>query len=165
MGTIQGADDHTPLFDSVTVQMNNDKKPVPPDSKHWEAAGKGRLIQDLDEVPDAGFTQGFIDAQHHHLGQIAATAISGNDITSSCLYVAGLSAVGAGKFAPISLLLVVVVLWLFKGLYPTFLLYQRDVLAVYSMMSLPLKKSSLFLWTFHSRFTQECTLKLVLLCH
>lgn len=111
-GTIQD-NDKGPLLDSVTVQIH--KPPVPPDSKHWEAAAKGRLVQDDDEVPDAGFTQGFIDAQHHHLGQIAATAISGNDITSSCLYVAGLAAVGAGKFAPISLLLVVVILYLFKG--------------------------------------------------
>jgi hypothetical protein len=74
----------------------------------------------MDGFEETGFTQGFIDAQHHHLGQIAATAISGNDITSSCLYVAGLSAVGAGKFAPISLLLVVVVLYLFRGKWKFF---------------------------------------------
>ena len=36
---------------------------------------------------------------HHKLGQLAATAICGNDITSSCLYVSALAIVYAGKVA------------------------------------------------------------------
>jgi len=51
------------------------------------------------------------------LGQWTATAISGNDITSSCLYVIALCTVAAGKLAPISLLLVVGTLHLFRGIY------------------------------------------------
>jgi amino acid transporter len=53
----------------------------------------------------------------HRLGVWAATAICGNDITSSCLYVAALSAVYAGKYAPLCLLLVGGVLYLYRWIY------------------------------------------------
>ncbi len=53
----------------------------------------------------------------HRLGVWAATAICGNDITSSCLYVAALSAVYAGKYAPLCLLLVAGVLYLYRWIY------------------------------------------------
>lgn len=51
------------------------------------------------------------------LGQWFATAICGNDITSSCLYVSALALLYAGPWAPISLLGVAAVLWLFRGIY------------------------------------------------
>ncbi|MCB0310163.1 MAG: APC family permease [Bdellovibrionales bacterium] len=51
------------------------------------------------------------------LGEWAATAICGNDITSSCLYVSALSLAWAGPKAPICLLMVAGVLWLFRGIY------------------------------------------------
>lgn len=99
-----------------------------PDS--WEYAPKGAVLHEDNAFPEQGFTQKLIGmtrpncnfltltaSQSHKLGQIPATAISGNDITSSCLYVAGLAALSAGKFAPISLMLVVVVLYLFRGVY------------------------------------------------
>ena len=54
---------------------------------------------------------------HHKLGQLAATAICGNDITSSCLYVSALAIVYAGKLAPLSLLMVAAVLFLFQKIY------------------------------------------------
>lgn len=54
---------------------------------------------------------------HHKLGQLAATSICGNDITSSCLYVSALAIVYAGKLAPISLLMVAAVLFLFQKIY------------------------------------------------
>ncbi|MCB9848237.1 MAG: APC family permease [Phycisphaeraceae bacterium] len=60
------------------------------------------------------------DAKHAHpkkLGQWAATAICGNDITSSCLYVSALSIIYAGKLAPLALLLVVGVLFFFRSVY------------------------------------------------
>jgi amino acid transporter len=53
----------------------------------------------------------------HKLGQLTATAIAGNDITSSCLYVAGICTASAGKLAPIALALVVVLLYLFRSIY------------------------------------------------
>ncbi len=51
------------------------------------------------------------------LGQWLATAICGNDITSSCLYVAAIASVYAGVLAPLVLLLVGGVLYLYKKIY------------------------------------------------
>jgi amino acid transporter len=51
------------------------------------------------------------------LNELAATAISGNDISSSCLYVSALSIAYAGQYAWISLLIVAFVLFLFRKIY------------------------------------------------
>ena len=51
------------------------------------------------------------------LDQWAATAICGNDITSSCLYVSALSILYAGKWAWVSLLMVSVVLYFYRSIY------------------------------------------------
>jgi amino acid transporter len=51
------------------------------------------------------------------LNQLAATAICGNDISSSCLYVSALAIVYAGQYAWISLLLVSFILFLFRKIY------------------------------------------------
>ncbi|MEO8399004.1 MAG: APC family permease [Ignavibacteriaceae bacterium] len=51
------------------------------------------------------------------LGELPATAICGNDITSSCLYVAALSIIYAGQYAWLALLLVAFVLFLFRKIY------------------------------------------------
>jgi amino acid transporter len=56
-------------------------------------------------------------APTHQLGQLPATAICGNDITSSCLYVAALSLIYAGKYAPFALLMVAGLLYLFRWIY------------------------------------------------
>ena len=48
------------------------------------------------------------------LGQLPATAICGNDITSSCLYVSALATIYSGRWAPVALLMVAGVLWLFR---------------------------------------------------
>ena len=53
----------------------------------------------------------------HKLGQLAATAICGNDITSSCLYVSALATMAAARLSPISLLIVAAVLFLFRRVY------------------------------------------------
>lgn len=53
----------------------------------------------------------------HKLGELSSTAICGNDISSSCLYVAALSALYAGKYAPIALLMVAGVLYLYRWVY------------------------------------------------
>ena len=60
------------------------------------------------------------DQIKHHpkkLGQLAATAICGNDITSSCLYVSALTIAYAGQYAFIALLMVSGVLFLFRKIY------------------------------------------------
>jgi amino acid transporter len=51
------------------------------------------------------------------LGQLSATAICGNDITSSCLYVSALTIVYAGQYAWLALLIVSGVLYLFRKIY------------------------------------------------
>jgi len=51
------------------------------------------------------------------LKQLAATAICGNDITSSCLYVSALTIVYAGQYAFIALLIVGLVLFFFRKIY------------------------------------------------
>ncbi|RMG77035.1 MAG: APC family permease, partial [Bacteroidetes bacterium] len=51
------------------------------------------------------------------LNELAATAISGNDISSSCLYVSALAIIYAGQYAWIALLIVVGVLYLFRKIY------------------------------------------------
>lgn len=58
-------------------------------------------------------------SEHKHGGltELPATAICGNDITSSCLYVSGLAILQAGKYAWVSLLIVGAVLFLFRRIY------------------------------------------------
>lgn len=56
-------------------------------------------------------------ASKTRLGQLASTAICGNDITSSCLYVSALAIGYAGRLAPLCLLLVAATLYLFRSIY------------------------------------------------
>ncbi len=65
------------------------------------------------EEPDEHITE----HKHGGLGQWAATAICGNDITSSCLYVSALAILMAGQYAPIALLMVAGLLFLFRSIY------------------------------------------------
>jgi amino acid transporter len=51
------------------------------------------------------------------IGQLPATAICGNDITSSCLYVSALCIVYAGQYAFVALLIVGLVLYFFRKIY------------------------------------------------
>jgi len=51
------------------------------------------------------------------LGELSATAICGNDISSSVLYVSALSILYAGKYAWITLIIVAFVLFLFRKIY------------------------------------------------
>ena len=55
--------------------------------------------------------------KHGGLKELPATAICGNDITSSVLYVSALSIIAGGKWACVSLLIVAAVLFLFRGIY------------------------------------------------
>lgn len=51
------------------------------------------------------------------LTELQATAICGNDISSSCLYVSAISVVYAGAYAWLALLIVAAVLYLFRRIY------------------------------------------------
>ena len=50
------------------------------------------------------------------LGEIYATAIAGNDVTSSVLYIVGVTSTLAGQLSPICMLLAGCVLYLFKAI-------------------------------------------------
>ncbi|MCB9680718.1 MAG: APC family permease [Alphaproteobacteria bacterium] len=91
--------------------------PTPDGSEPWEFAGWGEAqrIADLDTT---GVEVGHLDQSHKHLlGPWASTAICGNDITSSCLYVSALCAAQAGVWAPVALAIVASVLYLFRRVY------------------------------------------------
>lgn len=51
------------------------------------------------------------------LNELQSTAICGNDISSSCLYVSALTILYAGQFAWVSLLVVAIVLFMFRKIY------------------------------------------------
>lgn len=55
--------------------------------------------------------------EHKKLGQFFSTALSGNDILSSALYVSGIATIFSGIYAPIVLLIVAVVLFFYKNVY------------------------------------------------
>jgi len=57
------------------------------------------------------------EAKKERLGQWYATAICGNDITSSCLYVAAIATVYAHALAPLALLIVAGILYLYRKVY------------------------------------------------
>jgi len=83
----------------------------------WEFAGWGssRRITDLGSEPTP---IRHLDQPHKSsLGTWRATAICGNDISSSVLYVAALCAAQAGVLAPLVLLIVAGVLYLFRRIY------------------------------------------------
>lgn len=71
-------------------------------------------MQTAADVPPAQPPPG---TPHHQLGELPATAICGNDILSSCLYVSALSILAAGKWAPLALLAVAGLLYLFRSIY------------------------------------------------
>lgn len=86
----------------------------------WEFPGWGTAtrITDLAGADTADVRLERLDTQHRGvLGPWAATAICGNDITSSCLYVSALCAAQAGPYAPLALIAVGLVLYLFRSVY------------------------------------------------
>ena len=93
----------------------------------WEFAGWGS-VQHLEDsfrvtsvkYEDADNMEGeFIDdnKSRHSLGQFLSTAIAGNDITASCLYVGGICTAFGGVLAPVCILLVICLLFLFRSIY------------------------------------------------
>ncbi|MEO8335535.1 MAG: APC family permease [bacterium] len=82
----------------------------------WEFAGWGRAER-LTDLPPATSVTHLDQPKKHVLGAWSATAICGNDITSSVLYVSALCAAEAGVLAPIVLIVVSVVLYLYRRVY------------------------------------------------
>ena len=97
--------------------VDSETPPRPPAEQNgsWEFAGWGtaRRLTNLSMRPMTPLDS----AVRHKLGQWKASAICGNDITSSCLYVSALVAIEAGPLAPIVLALVAGLLYLFRNVY------------------------------------------------
>ncbi len=68
------------------------------------------------EMQDADSSR-VTEHKHGGLGELPSTAICGNDITSSCLYVSALTIAAAGRWAPVVLVIVAAVLYLFRSIY------------------------------------------------
>jgi amino acid transporter len=86
----------------------------------WEFPGWGtsKYIDDLHvENSEEKLNLGLSKDQIHKLDEWPATAICGNDILSSCLYVSAISIRQAGVVAPLALILVAGVLYLFRKIY------------------------------------------------
>jgi len=87
----------------------------------WEFPGYGKVHKVTGLEADEQKGNDYDRMKHHHqellLGELPATAICGNDITSSCLYVCGLCAADAGVWAPLSVGLVIATLYLFRRIY------------------------------------------------
>jgi len=83
----------------------------------WAFAGRGKAerISDLETTPIR--ISRISDRPKKVLGQWRATAVCGNDITSSVLYVSALCAAQAGAWAPVVLLFVSAVLYLYRKIY------------------------------------------------
>ncbi|MFO0751404.1 MAG: APC family permease [Myxococcota bacterium] len=83
----------------------------------WEFAGWGQA-ENITDLDPGALTISRLDQAHKHtLGTWSSTAICGNDITSSVLYVSSFCIAAAGVLAPLALLVVAAVLWLFRAVY------------------------------------------------
>jgi hypothetical protein len=102
---------------------NSASRPLVPQTvRHeWEFPGWGQVSKydystfmdrDADEAPALAAAR-----EEHKLSEWPATAICGNDITSSCFYCTGLVAAQAGVWAPLCMLLVSTTLYLFRSIY------------------------------------------------
>eukprot|EP00123_Amoebidium_parasiticum_P012487 comp21389_c0_seq1/m.29439 comp21389_c0_seq1/g.29439 ORF comp21389_c0_seq1/g.29439 comp21389_c0_seq1/m.29439 type:complete len:776 (-) comp21389_c0_seq1:702-3029(-) len=85
---------------------------LPAPEENWEFGEKGTTVR-IPELPPYREQP----REHRLLGQFVSTALSGNDITSSCLYVAGICAYYAGPLAPISLVIVAGILYMYRRIY------------------------------------------------
>lgn len=88
--------------------------------QQWEFPGWGTsyLIKDLKPSLESDIQELGVSKEHvSKLDEWPATAICGNDILSSCLYVSALSITQAGILAPLALLMVGGVLYLYRRIY------------------------------------------------
>ena len=105
------------MDDEPTTTQDSGGVEAPVPNEHWEFAGWGTAHK-LDDLGEGPIEVHHLGKGHgHKLSQLQATAICGNDITSSCLYVSALCALYAGPLAPIALAIVAGVLYLFRGIY------------------------------------------------
>lgn len=83
----------------------------------WEYPGWGAKLNATPDARELADIQAHLNMDHPKLSEWLATAICGNDILSSCLYVSGIVASKAGKLAPVALAIVAGVLYLYRFIY------------------------------------------------
>eukprot|EP01112_Ceratiomyxa_fruticulosa_P008634 TRINITY_DN2237_c0_g1_i2.p1 TRINITY_DN2237_c0_g1~~TRINITY_DN2237_c0_g1_i2.p1 ORF type:complete len:726 (+),score=129.13 TRINITY_DN2237_c0_g1_i2:2563-4740(+) len=111
------ADIPYPSINSEEATPINDPN-EPMEFKEEDVTLLGRKDESLDLRGKAHDPVKPVDASDpHKIGQWLATAICGNDITSSIFYTTSICATSAGKWAPVSLLLVCLVLYLYRKVY------------------------------------------------
>ncbi|CAG8471806.1 2329_t:CDS:10 [Acaulospora morrowiae] len=101
----------TPYTYSITLKTTSTPSRTPNLSNSWEFAGWGSTYYiELPTNKSPGNEIGTL------LGQWRATSIAGNDLVASVLYTIGICTVVAGKYAPISLFIVTLILYPFQGI-------------------------------------------------
>ncbi|MFP6685164.1 MAG: APC family permease [Polyangiaceae bacterium] len=106
------------LFESSTAPSLHAELVERPADSQLDFAGWGtvELFTDFDEKLHGPPRHDGVKV-HKKLGELASTAICGNDITSSCLYVAALATLYGGKYGFICLGAVAAMLYLFRNIY------------------------------------------------
>uniref|UniRef100_K3XAH0 Uncharacterized protein n=1 Tax=Globisporangium ultimum (strain ATCC 200006 / CBS 805.95 / DAOM BR144) TaxID=431595 RepID=K3XAH0_GLOUD len=94
-----------------------DRRFKEPSWMHPNIGGEAQHIHTSDDELDAVRRKLEESHQQTNLGEWPSTAISGNDILSSVLFTAGLTASKAGKLAPIAQYIVVVVVYCFRWVF------------------------------------------------
>ncbi|KAF0694960.1 Aste57867_14183 [Aphanomyces stellatus] len=84
---------------------------------HWSYASYGSALKMAVPKEELDTIRQSMQRPKHLLSEWPSTAISGNDLLSSCLYSAGIVASKAGKLAPIPTILVACVMYLFRFIY------------------------------------------------
>lgn len=79
-------------------------------ARSYSAKTQSHIQKGLKDVDKMG-------KERNKLGQWLSTGLCGNNITSSALYVVAICSVPAGKYAPIALGCIAVLLYLFRGIY------------------------------------------------
>ena len=99
------------LLEPPSMQEEYVQVPSPSSAQRAQSTGEkaGTIPSYVPPPPASG--------GHKKLSQWFATAICGNDITSSCFYVTGICVASAGVYAPICMLLVAATLYLFRSIY------------------------------------------------
>ncbi|TMW63121.1 hypothetical protein Poli38472_002062 [Pythium oligandrum] len=97
----------------LTLRVNRTAAPINP----WEFPGWGTTSKISPDEREIHEIDAHLSGHHPKLSEWLATAICGNDILSSCLYVSGLVASKAGKLAPLALAVVAGVLYLYRFIY------------------------------------------------
>ncbi|TDH70896.1 hypothetical protein CCR75_008553 [Bremia lactucae] len=103
----------SPPLSPLMLRVNKEKNAL----KGWEFPGWGGNTSIVASDNELSEIQAHLSMDHPKLSEWLATAICGNDILSSCLYVSGLVASKAGKLAPLALAIVAGILYLYRFIY------------------------------------------------